>query len=179
MPRKMKGASKKHHQGGMTYERRRNPRRKGGTKAKVMSDVINFGPKRPKKKKEEFKLIATPRGVVFDKQKKFSTEEARDLFSKRVRRKRKKQGKGVYLTGDEMGNKPFMLGKKRRQKRENKKMQDTFHNLNPDAGTTTIMGPGGPIASVDNKNLQTIPGIIRPSGKQTTKKRVRRRRKRN
>jgi|TARA_R100000482_G_scaffold113662_1_gene56349 preprotein translocase subunit YajC len=177
MPRKMRGASKKHHQGGMTYKPRRRPNRKGGTKAKVMSDNLNFGPKQPKKKKEEFKLIATPRGVVFDKQKKFSTAEARDLFETRVRKKRRKKGKSVYLTGDEMGNKPFMLGKKRRQKRENKKMQETFHNLNPDAGTTTIMGPGGPIASVDNKNLLTIPGIIRPSGEQTTKKRIRKRKR--
>ena len=149
--------------------RRRRPNRTGGTKRKIMSDNLNFGPK--KKKKEEFKLIATPRGVVFDTQKKFSTEEARDLFQTRTRKKRRKAGKDPY------DNKPFMLGKKRRQKRENKKMQETFHNLNPDAGTTTIMGPGGPIASVDNKNLLTIPGIIRPSGKQTTKKRIKKRKR--
>ena len=155
---------------------RRRPNRKGGTKRRVMSDNLNFGPKN--KNKEEFKLQATPRGVVFDKQEKFSTEEARDLFSTRVRIKRKKQGKSVYLTGDEMRNKPFMLGKKRRQRKENERLQEIFHNLNPDAGTTTIMGPGGPIASVDNENLLTIPNIIRPSGEQTTKKKVRRRRRR-
>ena len=157
---------------------RRRPNRKGGTKRRVMSDNLNFGQNK-NKKKEEFKLIATPRGVVFDKQQKFSTEAARDLFGTQVRIKRRKKGKSVYLSGDEMGNKPFMLGKKRRQRKENERLQEKFHNLNPDAGTTTIMGPGGPIASVDNENLLTIPGIINPSGKQTTKKRVRRRRKRN
>ena len=162
----------------MPKKTRRRPNRKGGTKRRVMSDNLNFGQNK-NKKKEEFKLIATPRGVVFDKQQKFSTEAARDLFGTQVRIKRRKKGKSVYLSGDEMGNKPFMLGKKRRQRKENERLQEIFHNLNPDAGTTTIMGPGGPIASVDNENLLTIPGIINPSGKQTTKKRVRRRRKRN